>query len=128
MLDQVTSGVIKHGETESEAINRLVYEELDGGRGQTYKAKWHKPVSYFSIRREEAGQLKGLAEAGINTYRSVKVDEEWVPRGIKNGYEAGKFTLMMLHEVKDSLLNGEWRPSSALSMMLPRRHWGHPGE
>lgn len=117
MLDHAASGVIKHGETENGTINRLVYENLDGGRGHIYKVKRHKPVSYFTIRPEEAGQLKGLPEAGINTYRSVKVDEEWVPRGIQNGYEAGKFTLLTLNEVKHSLLDGEWRPSSALCMI-----------
>ena len=117
MLDHAASGVIKHGETESYAINRLLYEDLDGGRGQAYKVKSHKPISYFTIRPEEAGQLKGLPEAGMNTYRSIKVNEEWVPRGIKNGYEVGKFTLLTLDEVKDSLLNGEWKPSSALSMV-----------
>lgn len=116
MLDHAASGAIKHGETESDAINRFVYEELDGGRGIMYKVKRHKPVSYFTMRPEEASQLRGSLEAGINTYRSVKVDEEWVPRGIQNGYEAGKFTLLTLDEVKHSLLNGEWRPSSAFCM------------
>lgn len=69
-LDNVSSGFVLHGETRSDTIDRLVFDEMDGGRGLNYKLTWHKPVAYFTIRGADAGKLEGLAEAGIEAGRS----------------------------------------------------------
>ena len=116
-LDNVSSGFVLHGETRSDTIDRLVLDEMDGGRGLNYKLTWHKPVAYFTIRGADAGELEGLAEAGIEACRSFKASEEWVPRAVEENDDVGEFALYTVEEVKDSLLDGEWKPGSALAML-----------
>lgn len=116
-LDQAASGCVWYGETESEAINRLVHEEIDGNRGMAYEVKWQKPVAYFTVGGDDACQLKGLAEAGIMTCRALKVEEDWVPWGLKGNDEVGAFAALTIDEVKESLLNDQWKPGSALVML-----------
>lgn len=116
-LDQTGSGYVKYGETEIEAINRLVHQELDGGRRLEYHMKWQKPVAYFTVRGDDACQLEGLAEEGIEVCRSVSVDQDWVPCGLTGNDEVGTFTPLTIEEAKTSLLNNEWKPGSALAML-----------
>lgn len=114
---------IEQGEDEEMALERLYgdrdcYRRLqDGGMGI------YKQVSYFTIGGQEAGRLLGVADAGIISCYSAKVDiPSWSPK--RNSGVCQKYTL---DEVKEQLLRGEWTPGSALSMkrwLIERRYLG----
>ncbi|SPO06047.1 uncharacterized protein DNG_08736 [Cephalotrichum gorgonifer] len=76
----------------------------------------HRNVSYFATSDKMGGEDHALSGAGIMAHGSVDTKETMiVPINAEGNNE--EFSLYTAAEIKETLLDGRWKPSSALVML-----------
>ncbi|KAI9054757.1 hypothetical protein LZ554_001906 [Drepanopeziza brunnea f. sp. 'monogermtubi'] len=116
MLDNAVAGGVAHGETPFECLVREASEEaaiLD--QNVRERAKAAGTVTWFNISGSRAGGEPGLMNPGLLYVYDLEVAEDVTFEPVDNDVHA--FHLMDVQQVKDAMLDGKFKPSSASVMM-----------
>ncbi|KAJ0115098.1 hypothetical protein J7T55_001507 [Diaporthe amygdali] len=116
MLDQAVAGGVARGESPLDCIIREAGEEAalsaEMVRENIVSAG---TVSWFSISDEKAGGEPGLMNPGILYVYDLEVGRDVTFTPVENDIDS--FSLMGVDEVKQSLRQGDFKPSCAMVML-----------